>query len=121
MSDEEPCEPGSILLPFTRKKKPGVPMYDLQLLQQLVGQGALSRVITRTALNEAGLLGFQEADIVEAVLALTPAHFYKSMEAEKCPGSWQDVYHGEYQDIAMYIKLQLAPDRRAVVIQCKRK
>jgi motility quorum-sensing regulator/GCU-specific mRNA interferase toxin len=100
---------------------PGKPTYDLQLLQQLVGQGPLSRVFTGAAKEGAMRLDLREADIVAAVLELDAADFYKSMEAEQCPGLWQDVYHLDYRGIRLYIKLQMSPDRRAVVIQFKRK
>lgn len=99
----------------------GKPTYDLQQLQQLVGQGELSRVFTQAAKEGASRLGLGELDIVAAVLELSAAAFYKSMEAEKCPGLWQDVYHLQYRGVALYIKLQLSPDRRAVVVQFKRK
>jgi len=93
--------------------------YDLEMLQRLIGQGPLSRVITTAAIGGAGLLNIDTAGIVEAVLALTPAHFYKSMEAEKRPGLWQDVYHLPFEGVEIYIKLQLSPDGRGVVVQFK--
>ena len=58
-------------------------------------------------MNEAGELGFDESDIVECVGALSSAHFYKTMEAEKRRGFWQDVYRTEYGGIPLYVKLQL--------------
>src|SRR5687768_12923922 len=96
----------------------GQPTYDLEHLQQLVGQGSLSRIITDTALQEAASLGLGVSEIVEAVLGLTPAHFYKSMEAEKRPGYWQDVYRREFREMELYVKLQIAADGRAVIVQC---
>lgn len=95
------------------------PAYDLRLLQQLIGQGPITRMITHAAREGGAPLGFDEGGIVEAVLALTPAHFYKSMEAEKWPGLWQDVYRMEYEGIELYIKLQRIPEGRAVVVQFK--
>ena len=97
----------------------GDPRYDLQELQRLLGQGLVSSWIMGTAKQGAALLGFGEEHIVEAVLELTPQHFYKSMESERCPGLWQDVYHHEHQGVRLYIKLQMGLDGRAVVVQYK--
>lgn len=95
------------------------PKYDLEHLQRLIGQGPLSRIITTAAQDGAFLLELDTEGIVEAVLELRPRHFYKCMEAEKRPGLWQDVYHLPYGDEQIYIKLQLSPDGRAVVVQFK--
>lgn len=97
----------------------GVPAYDLERLQQLVGQGLVSSWIMGTAKTGADLLGFGEDEIVDAVLQLTAHHFYKSMEFERCPGLWQDVYHLDYRGVRLYIKLQMGVDGRAVVVQFK--
>jgi hypothetical protein len=99
----------------------GEPAYDLRLVQLRVGQGRISSIITRAAIDAASSLHLDVDHIVEAVLALGPEHFYKSMESEACPGLWQDVYHLEYRHTWMYVKLQLLPDGRAVVVQFKRK
>ena len=97
----------------------GQPAYDLQELQRLIGQGPISSWFTGTAKNGANLLGLGEEGIVEAVLSLTPADFYKSMESELLPGLWQDVYHLEYRRSWLYIKLQMSVDGRATVVQFK--
>lgn len=97
------------------------PAYDLRLLQRRIGQGLLSSVITRVAVDGASDLGFQTDDIVAAVLELGPPHFYKSMESARFPGLHQDVYHLEYRGEQVYLKLQLLPDGRAAVVQFKRK
>jgi hypothetical protein len=99
----------------------GGPTYDLEQLQQLIGQGRVSSAVTEAAQQGAALLGLGEDDIVEAVLALTPDHFYKTMEAEQFPGLWQDVYHLEFRNVWMYIKLQRSPGGLAVVVQCKQR
>lgn len=72
---------------------PGKPTYDLGLVQQCVGQGTLTSSITAVAAAGASELGWSLEHIVEAVLLLSPADFYKTMEAERVPGLWQDVYH----------------------------
>lgn len=97
----------------------GKPTYDLHELQRLIGQGPISSSITRAAKRGAALLDFGAEDIVGAVLELTPVHFYKSMESERQPGLWQDVYHLDYMGVQLYIKLQIGADGRGVVVQYK--
>jgi motility quorum-sensing regulator / GCU-specific mRNA interferase toxin len=99
----------------------GKPTYDLQHLQHLIGQGAISRVITDAASNGGFALSLGQEDIVEAVLALHAGDFYKTMESERIPGLWQDVYHLEYRGVSLYIKLQIGFDGRAYVVQFKRR
>jgi motility quorum-sensing regulator/GCU-specific mRNA interferase toxin len=97
------------------------PTYDLLELQRLIGQGPISSSITNAAEEGASELGWSRSDIVEAVLELTSQHFYKSMESERLPGLWQDVYHLRYRGIWLYIKLQLALTGRAFVVQFKKR
>jgi motility quorum-sensing regulator / GCU-specific mRNA interferase toxin len=97
----------------------GKPTYDLRQLQQLVGQGELSCTITQAAKAGGALLGLDEEEIVESVLLLAPRHFYKSMESDKVPGLWQDVYHLQFRGQWLYIKLQLGTNGRAVIVQHK--
>lgn len=99
----------------------GKPTYDLQLIQQLVGQGPLSRWITKAAAQGGALLGLGDEDVIEAVLLLTVHDFYKTMEAEMVPGLWQDVYHLGFRGRQLYIKIQIGDDRRAVVVQFKQR
>jgi motility quorum-sensing regulator/GCU-specific mRNA interferase toxin len=99
----------------------GKPTYDLELVQQLVGQGELSRLVTVAARTGGTQAGFDVDEIIAVVLELEASDFYKTMEAERCPGLWQDVYHCVARGIGLYVKLQLAADGRAVVVQFKRK
>ncbi|MEO7455339.1 MAG: type II toxin-antitoxin system MqsR family toxin [Gemmatimonadaceae bacterium] len=97
------------------------PTYELALVVALISTPRYR--ITGRAFNEAGELGFDECDIVECVDALKAEHFYKTMEAEKRPGFWQDVYRTEHGGIPLYVKVQLEgenPDELLVVIQFKR-
>jgi motility quorum-sensing regulator/GCU-specific mRNA interferase toxin len=100
---------------------PGTPTYDLQHLQQLVGQGPLTCAITAAARAGGIRLGLDVPETVAAVLELRESDFYKTMEAEQCPGLWQDVYHLRFRGVVLYIKLQLSPDGRAVVVQFKQR
>jgi motility quorum-sensing regulator/GCU-specific mRNA interferase toxin len=95
------------------------PTYDLEEVQRLVGQGPISRRITATAFAGADELGMEPDDIVEAILALSVGHFYKSMPSLHLPGTWQDVYHLSYRECDLYIKLQINTAGQAVVVQFK--
>lgn len=99
----------------------GSPFYDLRRIQVLVG--TRQYFPSGEALNGAGELGFDEDDIVECVLALTPAEFHKQMPSDKRPGTYQDVYRPTHKGIPLYVKLQLVgerPEEIAVIIQFKR-
>jgi hypothetical protein len=99
----------------------GQPTYDLHELQRLIGQGPISSVITAAARDGAFSARLTEDELVDAVLALGSANFYKTMESVERPGLWQDVYHLDYCGKWLYIKLQLLPDGRAVIVQFKQK
>jgi motility quorum-sensing regulator/GCU-specific mRNA interferase toxin len=105
------------MLPFDSERS--IARYDLELVQQLVGQGELSRAITTAARDGARESGLGDDELVEAVLELSATDFYKSMAAEKRPGMWQDVYHLSFQGVELYIKLQISPDGKAVIVQFK--
>lgn len=97
------------------------PTYDLEEVQRLVGQGPISCTVSQAALYGGRGLGFNYDQIVEAVLSLQAAHFYKTMPSEQVPGSWQDVYHLSCDGTSVYVKLQINANGEAVVIQFKEK
>lgn len=99
----------------------GRPTYDLQELQRLIGQGPISSVITTAAREGASVARMTEDELVDAVLTLESANFYKTMASTDRPDLWQDVYHLDYCGTWLYIKLQLLRDGRAVVVQFKKK
>ena len=53
-------------------------------------------------------LGMAQANALEVVQQLTTVDFYKSMTTHANHRVWQDVYHAEWQGIALYIKFQQA-------------
>lgn len=75
--------------------------------------------ITFSARAGAALLGLGEAEIVRCVLELRQSDFYKSMEAEKAPGLWQDVYRPVFEGLVLYVKVQIARQGDAIVISFK--
>ena len=65
---------------------------------------------TMSALAGGAALGFDFAGIVEVVLALTPADFYKSMTTHADHGGWQDVYRPMTAAGEVYLKLTVIDD-----------
>ena len=59
----------------------------------------------RTGIRSAGMA---HADALAVVQGLTRADFYKSMTTHIDHRVWQDVYHGLWNDIALYVKFQQA-------------
>ncbi|RKH86725.1 hypothetical protein D7Y21_20390 [Corallococcus sp. AB045] len=80
-------------------------------------------IITESATQGAWAQKFTPEDIKHVIMKeLDASHFYKSMEADKCPGLWQDVYKLKFLEVPLYIKLQIRDGkrgRRAVVISFK--
>jgi motility quorum-sensing regulator/GCU-specific mRNA interferase toxin len=94
------------------------PHYDLQWIQYRLEAG--DYWIERLAAQGAMSLGFDQQDILDCVLQLTPADFYKSMESNKRPGFWQDVYKVVYCDVRIYVKIQIGHTGDGVIIQFKK-
>ena len=65
---------------------------------------------TMSALAGGAALGFDFAGIVEVVLALTPADFYKSMTTHADHRVWQDVYRPTTAAGEVYLKLTVIDD-----------
>ena len=64
--------------------------------------------LTRSALEGIRAMGMAQADALTVVQGLTAANFYKSMSIHTDHRTWQDVYHAQWQEIALYIKFQQA-------------
>lgn len=66
---------------------------------------------TMSAYNGAAALGFSSRiEMYDAVLALTPSDFHKSMTADKDPGYWQEIYRPVYNGQSIYLKLIVKDD-----------
>jgi len=52
--------------------------------------------------------GMAQADALTVVQGLTAVAFYKSMTSNADHRVWQDVYHAEWEGVALYIKFQQA-------------
>lgn len=95
------------------------PSYDLKEWQDIARRGRHHRRITETALDDAMTLSYDEEDILDCCFQLDGSHFYKTMEAKKAPGLWQDVYEIEYQGMRLYVKIQINTLGKAVVVSFK--
>jgi len=65
---------------------------------------------THTARAGAVALGFSYAEMLDVVLALNPADFYKSMTTYADHTVWQDVYHPKTTAGDVYLKLTVIDD-----------
>lgn len=93
------------------------PFYDLDTIKGLVRQRRYQ--ITISARQDALSIGFDSEDVCDCILVLNETHFYKSMPAEKVPGLWQDVYKIRYEEVRVYLKLQISVTGRVVIISFK--
>jgi motility quorum-sensing regulator/GCU-specific mRNA interferase toxin len=81
------------------------PHYPLKLIQaQMTTVPQMN--LTLTAQMGIRAVGMAQADALAVVCKLTVKSFYKSMTTHADSRIWQDVYHGQYQDTALYIKFQ---------------
>jgi motility quorum-sensing regulator/GCU-specific mRNA interferase toxin len=94
------------------------PHYSLSRLQALI-QNPATRVITASSREGATQLSWGEEEIVQCVLGLTIRDFYKSMTSHFNFRLWQDVYRPTFQRVELYVKLQISPEERGVVISFK--
>jgi len=97
-----------------------LPTYDLDELKALLSDPS-TRIVRRRDRAEAARLGYpSDDDMVARVLLVKKSEFQKTMEAEACPGLWQDVYKTvEPSGIRLYIKLQKNEDGDGVLISFK--
>jgi len=89
--------------------------YSLDLVKKLILKQKYR--ITGTAYKDAVSLGFDEEDILETIVRLSPRELYKSMTTYKDVKIWQDVYHIAVHEIKLYVKLQITDD--AIIISFK--
>jgi motility quorum-sensing regulator/GCU-specific mRNA interferase toxin len=83
------------------------PHYLLKAIQaQMTTPEAMNLTLSaRTGIRSVGMA---QADALTVVQSLTAMDFYKSMTTNTDHRVWQDVYHAEWQGVALYIKFQQA-------------
>lgn len=88
------------------KPKHQRPTYDLAVIQSYF-QEPDDINMTMSAADSIAELGWIEEWVVEAIQALTPDHFYKTMApTNKRHKYMQDVYNIEHRGVPLYIKFQ---------------
>ncbi len=84
------------------------PHCRLPIVKAMIEAGKVRSTIS--ALAGGAALGFDFAGIVEVVLALAPADFYKSMTTHADHRVWQDVYRPMTAAGEVYLKLTVIDD-----------
>ena len=84
------------------------PHCRLPIVKAMIEAGTVRSTIS--ALAGGAALGFDFAGIVEVVLALAPADFYKSMTTHADHRVWQDVYRPMTAAGEVYLKLTVIDD-----------
>ncbi|PHV09375.1 mRNA interferase MqsR [Janthinobacterium sp. BJB412] len=79
------------------------PYCKLAVVQALVAAGKVRT--THAARAGANALGLAFSEMLEVVMALTPADFYKSMTTHADHTIWQDVYRPGTKAGEVYLKL----------------
>jgi motility quorum-sensing regulator/GCU-specific mRNA interferase toxin len=84
-----------------------IPHYSLLEIQ------AQMTSVTAMNLTESARLGIHAVgmgwdDVLTVVQGLRHRDFYKSMTLHRDHRVWQDVYHGQWRDKALYVKFQQA-------------
>ena len=85
-----------------------VPHCKLPVVKALVETGKVRT--TNAAHTGANELGFAFSNMLDVVMALTPADFYKSMTTHADHTVWQDVYRPGTQAGDVYLKLTVMDD-----------
>ena len=80
----------------------------LNVVKTLIGEGRVR--VTDTARRGATGLGLDLAGMLEVLLALEPADFYKSMTTNADHTVWQDVYRPSTEVGDVYLKLTVIDD-----------
>jgi motility quorum-sensing regulator/GCU-specific mRNA interferase toxin len=84
------------------------PHCKLTVVKTLVESGQVRT--TKSALEGAAALGFDFDGMLDVILALTPANFYKSMTSHADHRVWQDVFRANTEAGEVYIKLTVVED-----------
>lgn len=88
------------------KHTPHYLLADIQAQMTMVHEMNLT-VSARTGIRAVGMA---QADALAVVQGMTHKDFYKSMTIHADHRVWQDVYHGQWNGTALYIKFQRADE-----------
>jgi len=85
-----------------KKSSPHYSLADILAQVQSVPDMNLT-VSARTGIRAAGM---SHVDALAVVQTLARKYFYKSMTTHADHRAWQDVYHGQWNGVSLYIKFQ---------------
>ena len=85
------------------------PHYRLADVQAAIAAQGIN-TFTMTAQEGLARMGLTPAEAIAVVCTMQRGSFYKSMTTHANHRVWQDVYHGQYNGTALYIKFQRAGD-----------
>ena len=86
----------------------GTPHCKLVVIKGLIDAGKVRT--TQAARSGASELGLAFSEMLDVVMALTPADFYKSMTTQADRTVWQDVYRPATRVGDAYLKLTVIDD-----------
>jgi motility quorum-sensing regulator / GCU-specific mRNA interferase toxin len=86
------------------KQTPHYRLLEIQAQMQSVADMNLT-VTARTGIRAAGM---SLEDALAVVQSLNRVDFHKSMTTLANHRVWQDVYHGQWKGLGLYVKFQLA-------------
>ena len=86
----------------------GTPHCKLSVVKSLIESGQVRA--TKSAREGAVALGINYDGMIDVILALTPADFYKSMTTHADHRVWQDVYRPTTPAGEVYLKLTVIED-----------
>ena len=89
--------------------------YSLESIKILIDEDKY--MVTSSARVTYTELGFNDIEVLNVIKALKPNNLYKSMTSYHDSRIWQDVYHSRFNNIDLYIKLQINED--AIIISFK--
>ena len=89
-----------------KKNTPSYSLADILAQMQSVADMNLT-ISARTGIRDSGM---GQMDALAVVQSLTRKHFFKSMTTHADYRVWQDVYHGQWGDLSLYIKFQRASE-----------
>lgn len=93
----------------------GNPTYDLASIKAEF-KSVNSLRMTGSARQGAVALGFSDQDVVDAIQAINPEDFYKSMPPKHPQFSaMQDVYRPSFNGVELYVKFQILASGQLVL------
>lgn len=89
--------------------------YSLRTIKELISKKRY--FVTLSARQSYTELGLSDDEMLEVVDRLASKNLYKSMTSYSNHLLWHDVYHSKFEDIELYIKLQVKEN--AIIISFK--